>query len=165
MTEAPQATPTDKKFTPLSFAVLLLLLIGLPLAGLAFIWKDRCHSSVATTLESPAGDFAVEQIVTDCGATMRTASEIKLRKLGVPDREEATVLLLPQKDPLPLRFTDGKTLEITVPPQAEIAKRLLEWSGIRIMLAGGPLKPSHPKLDSRVPELNPQIPPEPPATR
>lgn len=142
-----EALPAGRRFTWRGVLALVIIFVGAPLAILAFLWRDRCHSSLAAEIPSPSGQYLLEQTITDCGPAMKVAVDLQLKLRDQKDR--TTVLLLPAPGPLPARWKDERTLELTLPPQAQVVKRLPTWNDVTIEFAGGPIAPPKLALPSR----------------
>lgn len=119
----------------------IAIFVVIPFALLALLWKDRCTQTRVSEVPDAAGAFVAAQVSTDCGLTMKVATEIRLEKRladGVVD--DATVLVLAGQNPVPLHWAPGPTLTIDLPDGAEVVKHKREWNGVTIAYTNIPVR-------------------------
>ena len=136
MANPQQEPPTFK--SKLKAATFLVVLALLPFLALTVLWRDRCHKTALQTVASPSGEMRAEQIIADCGPRMRVASEVRLERLkdGNPI-DDATVLVIPSREKLNIRWLDAQTLTIQLPgSQSQVVKYRREWAGVKVSLIG-----------------------------
>ena len=132
-----------KKHRPVAVALTVLGLLAVTAIGTMLLWHGRCAQRVILTVPSPDGLWQVEQRLTDCGQTMRIASEVLLAPAGKKTGTGDAVVLLPGEAALPLAWEGSSTLAVTLPPQAELVRYEKSWRGVSVVLRGGPIAPAH----------------------
>jgi len=111
-----------------------------PVALLALIWHGRCAKSTAAAALSPDGAFEAQTVKTNCGQSMKIATEVMLvRKASGTKADEKSVLLYAGKGPLPVHWDGAHRLVIPLPRGAEVVERLWTYEGVKIdILPSGP---------------------------
>lgn len=123
------------------FAVLVIFVV-VPFGLLSLIWKDRCKETRIVEHSTSDGTMVAAEISTDCGSAMKVATEVRLEKHSTSGVEEsATVLVLAGKVDVPLHWSEGPTLTIDLPDNAEVVKHKKEWGGVTIAFNNIPQKP------------------------
>lgn len=118
----------------------LLIFVGLPFGGLALLWKDRCKEAVIKEVPLLQAGFKALQVTTDCGPSMKVATEVRLTKpkeSGSGD-ESATVLLLAGKVDIPFYWGDGPTLHIDIPKDHDVVSHKMSWAGVQMVFTNIP---------------------------
>ena len=131
---------------------LLFIFVVVPYGLLAFLWKDRCKETRLAELQFQSGALLAATISTDCGRTMKIATEVRLERRGEgEDRPFETVLLMTGRHQLPLVWseeTEGPRLSVTLPEGAEVVKHRTEWNGVTVAFRGGPADKAPPVAGS-----------------
>ncbi len=124
--------------------ILVVIFIVVPFSALALFWQDRCDQSVVQSIVSPDGRAVAEQVITSCGRSLKTASEVHLTKIDQGQRvgKEAAVLIIPSKTKMKISWdhglgTPGQILSIELPDgQSEVVRYKDTWGDVRIALIG-----------------------------
>lgn len=113
---------------------LFVIFVVIPFGALAILWKDRCKETLIEEVGTEGGNLVAALISTDCGTSMKVATEVRLerREEGKTVAKE-TVLLLSGSTLLPLNWSDGPTLTIDVPEGVDVVKRRGGWEGVTVV--------------------------------
>lgn len=119
-------------------AISVVVLLLLPFAALALVWKDRCKRTELQSVASPSGEYTAQHFRVDCGPSMAVATEIRLFKVvGGKLGDNSTVLVLPSDELLEIIWADAQTITIQLPGrQAQVVKYRREWAGVHVGLIG-----------------------------
>lgn len=116
----------DKKGGVKGYLALFVIFVVIPFGALAVLWKDRCKESRIAEIPSSVDGLVAALITTDCGTSMKIATEVRLERRGPGDAKTSEVVLLVAGTPtLPVVWSDGVTgplVTIDVPEGIDVVK-------------------------------------------
>ncbi len=118
------------------YVLLFVVFVVLPFGALSWIWRDRCHRTSIALTTSQDGTWIAETLQTDCGATMKVATELVLKHRT--DEAGDTVLVLSGKDPLGVKWAEARKLLVTLPLNSEVVKMARQWQDVQVAVEESP---------------------------